>query len=137
VINHVALSVLLGLTAPGGVSKMPTVDEILERASLYVQQYEAALGAVLADEDYRQVAVRNGVSEERSIASDFFLLDAPWKTTSRGIEQNVNLYLCQPEAVSPILFCRPEARFDWVELSSFMGDPALMRQQTTPAFLTC
>lgn len=54
----------------------PTLDEVLNRASSYVAEYERAFSAVVSEERYAQRLSGGGVTETRALRSDLILMNA-------------------------------------------------------------
>lgn len=79
-----ALAILLATGALQAVP--PSADTIVAKASAYVAQYEAALGGLVAEEDYTQQRSSRTMSasprQTRRLKSDFMLVkftqDEPW-----------------------------------------------------------
>jgi hypothetical protein len=73
-----SVSMPLALVGAGLLAGSPQDTELLsqlvERACRYVATYESALGALVADEHYEQVEVKNGAPQTRVTESEFMVV---------------------------------------------------------------
>lgn len=114
-------SALAALLTVGGAqaAAQPAVDPVIAKATAYVTQYEAALGGLVAEEDYTQQRTLRSLSanvappvQTRRLKSDFMLVkftgDEPW-IPFRDVISVDNKPVGDREARLERLFLQPES----------------------------